>query len=142
MATLTRQRAYERVVAEAVDDACQQTTDRTGAPQDQRAPQHVSVRDLSRQTSQVLTQAQETGRPVVVTYRNVPTWLLVPLDRQQVASDMVRAAQLADPDTRYRAALDEEAELEEADALLEKGEASTLAAARHRRTAARGIAPP
>lgn len=52
----------------------------------EKAPWRVSVRDLSRNLSKVFSRVHQDSCPTVVTYRGVPTWVVLPLDQSRLAS--------------------------------------------------------
>lgn len=65
------------------------------------APWKISVRDLSRNVSKVLSRIYEETCPAVVTYRGVPSWVVLPLDQTRLASFLLgNVAQLTDETIR------------------------------------------
>lgn len=52
----------------------------------EQSPWRVSVRDLSQRLSKIFSRVHEERCPAVVTYRGVPTWVVLPLDQSRLAS--------------------------------------------------------
>jgi prevent-host-death family protein len=51
-----------------------------------------SVRDLARKTSSVLASVYKDRHPAVITYRGVPSFLLLPLDRDDARAVLLGSA--------------------------------------------------
>lgn len=51
-----------------------------------KVPRQVTVRDLSRQTSSVLTAIQAENTSALITYRGVPRYIIAPIDPDQLTS--------------------------------------------------------
>jgi hypothetical protein len=47
-------------------------------------PWRISTRDLSRHTTKVLAKLHEDQRPAVITYRGVPSFLVLPIDQSDM----------------------------------------------------------
>jgi prevent-host-death family protein len=50
-----------------------------------KVPRRVTVRDLSRRTSDVLNQLEAEGTSALITHRGVPRFVIVPIDSDQVS---------------------------------------------------------
>ena len=51
-----------------------------------RFPVRISTRDLSRNTTSVLSQIKKAGVPAVITYRGVPSFLVAPIEQDELFS--------------------------------------------------------
>lgn len=61
-------------------------------------PRRVSTRDLSRNTADVLARLHREPRSAVITYRGVPSFLLVPIDRGKLSSLLLSISPQLDAD--------------------------------------------
>lgn len=58
----------------------------------QRVPKQVSIRQLSRQTTHVLSTIAEEKTSALVTFRGVPRYLLVPIDPDRITALLLSGA--------------------------------------------------
>ena len=75
-----------------------------------------SVRQLSRETSTVLSWVHDTGRPAVITHRGLPAFVIVPVDEDRLTAWILKST----PEAMHR--------LAEADDELWAGKVSPFAA--------------
>jgi prevent-host-death family protein len=80
-------------------------------------PWKVSVRDLSRCLSRVLANVKSQCRPVVITHRGEPSWVVLPLDQAKFGTFLLSGADCF---------VAGKAELEFAEKRLRDGDVETL----------------
>jgi prevent-host-death family protein len=80
-------------------------------------PWKVSVRELSRQLSKVLTKVKSESRAAVITHRGEPCWVVLPLDQAKFGTFLLSGADCF---------VASKTELQSADKRLRDGDVQTL----------------